>query len=213
MLVILRHEYANDKFTLADRGSALRTIATRRAMRYKNSLQLYRAKRKTTSPEPRSNTKSAGKIFVVQKHAASHLHYDFRFEYRGVLRSWAIPKGISSKLGIKHLAVPTEDHPRSYSQFEGVIPSGHYGAGVVMVWDIGTYKPLKISATRIELWLEGKKMKGGYALIQAKRKTGEKFWLFLKMKDQYANKALKQVTKSALTGRTMKQILREDTDA
>ena len=188
----------------------------------KKNLARYRSKRTfTTTKEPKGTgrPRKSGAMFVVQKHDASHLHYDFRFAYRGVLKSWAIPKGISSKLGEKHLAVPTEDHPLAYAHFEGVIPEGNYGAGPVMVWDIGTYTNIKrdngklvplstcLRKGRIELWLEGSKLKGGYALIRTTRaKTGEQYWLLLKMKDKLANKPFKNTTKSALSGRTLKQI-------
>jgi DNA ligase D-like protein (predicted 3'-phosphoesterase) len=188
----------------------------------KKSLAAYRKKRKfsaTKEPQGRTTKIKTASLFVVQKHDASHLHYDFRFSYKGVLKSWAVPKGISSKLGERHLAVPTEDHPLDYAYFEGVIPEGNYGAGPVMVWDIGTYINIKrvdgkliplsrcLKEGHVELWLEGSKLKGGYALIRTTRaKTGGEYWLLLKMKDKLANKPFKNSTKSALSGRTLKQI-------
>jgi DNA ligase D-like protein (predicted 3'-phosphoesterase) len=158
-------------------------------------------------------------LFVVHKHDAHSLHYDFRIQVGRVLVSWAVPKGISPQKKVKHLAIPTPDHPYSYRRFEGVIPKGEYGAGPVMVWDIGTYKNIKKSGGTlvpmkkclkdgtVEMWLEGKKLKGGYALIRTKLGSAQKrSWLMIKMDDEYANKAIKDKTKSALTGRTMKQI-------
>lgn len=198
----------------------------------KNSLKKYRKRRSFKhTPEPKktvrrvthtirkkvravTNIKFKGPIFVVQKHDATNLHYDFRFEYKGVLKSWAVPKGISSRLGDRSLAIPTEDHPIAYAYFEGVIPEGHYGAGPVMVWDIGTFQNMKVASLeeclkmgRIELWLEGTKLKGGYALIRTERsETSEKYWLLLKTRDRYANKPFKNKPLSAISGRTLKEI-------
>jgi len=190
----------------------------------KRSLTTYRKKRHFgRSAEPRGvvkKSRSKKPIFVVHEHSARSHHFDFRLEMDGVLKSWAVPKGITSVLGEKHLAIPTEDHPLSYARFEGVIPKGEYGAGTVMVWDKGTYKNLKekdaismgesLKKGRFELRLEGKKLRGGYALIRTKRReTGESFWLMLKMDDAYANKPIKNKDVSALTGRSMKEIGKE----
>jgi len=185
----------------------------------------YREKRKfEETPEPKGGKKkkSDKPIFVIQKHDASNLHYDFRIEIEGVLASWAIPKGPSLDPAKKRLAVPTEDHPLEYADFEGVIPEGHYGAGIVMVWDIGHYKNLKSDksmteawqAGRIEIELFGKKMQGKYALIRTKesQKAEDQPWLLIKMKDEYANTKsdiTKDKPKSVLTGRTLKQIKNE----
>jgi DNA ligase D-like protein (predicted 3'-phosphoesterase) len=155
-------------------------------------------------------------LFVIQKHSASHLHYDFRLEYNGILLSWAVPKGPSLNPRIKRLAIPTPDHPYDYAHFEGAIPAGSYGAGTVMVWDIGTYRNIKMDdgalvsmkeclrRGTIEIFLKGKKLQGGFALIKTARG-----WLLIKMRDEYASARKNPVTtqnKSALTERTMRQI-------
>lgn len=134
---------------------------------------------------------------MVQKHSASHLHYDFRLEIGGVLKSWAVPKGPPKLLSEKRLAVETEDHPMEYAKFEGRIPEGHYGAGTVMIWDHGYYYNLKDSGSKpssikksyedghLEIELVGQKLQGKYALIRTKMGEGKKEgknWLFIKMK-------------------------------
>lgn len=164
----------------------------------KRSLQQYKKKRdfkKTPEPEARKKSSSKKNIFVIQKHHARRLHYDFRIEVNGVLMSWAIPKGPSTDPSVKRLAVLTEDHPLDYATFEGIIPQG-YGAGTVIVWDKGTYKnttqkngeliPIlqAFYTGHIELELKGKRLKGLYALI---RFQGARQWLFIKVNDQYAD--------------------------
>ena len=186
-----------------------------------DSLKKYKEKRDfKKTPEPFTSKKTSKKPrFVIQKHKASRLHYDFRMEVDGVLKSWAIPKGPSTDYTQKRLAIPTEDHPLDYIDFEGIIPPGNYGAGTVIVWDTGTYLNLKeddgeeipitktIEEGHVEFYLEGKKLKGAYALIHTGR-AGRKFWLFFKMKDLNSNRAdiLIERPESVLSGRTMEEI-------
>jgi len=136
----------------------------------------------TKSPEPAGGKKqSAGNIFVVHEHDASHLHYDLRLEMGGVLRSWAIPKEPPEKEGIKRLAIQTEDHPIEYADFEGTIPDGMYGAGTVRIWDRGELGIEKDKENELLFELKGKKLVGKYALIRTKFK-GKDSWLFFKRK-------------------------------
>jgi bifunctional non-homologous end joining protein LigD len=192
----------------------------------KSSLTTYRRKRdfkRTPEPAPKRKKASLRKfIFVVQKHDASHLHYDFRIEIDGVLKSWAIPKGPSMDPAQKRLAVPTEDHPLDYAKFEGTIPEGQYGGGTVMVWDSGKYKNLKVDKDgyeipmaeaacqgRIEIWLNGKKLKGGFALVRTRMMGKQEQWLLIKMKDEFAQPSrdiLIDRPDSALSGRSLEQI-------
>jgi len=187
-------------------------------MKPEDKLKEYRVKRdfkRTKEPPAEVALPSKKPMFVIQKHDASHLHYDLRLEIEGVLKSWAVPKGPSLDPEVKHLAVPTEDHPMAYGGFEGTIPEGEYGAGTVMVWDTGTYRNIKedkekpetmaeaFDKGRIEVYLEGKKLKGLYALIKTARG-----WLLFKMKDEFARSGDIQVEKpnSALTGRSLEKI-------
>jgi DNA ligase D-like protein (predicted ligase)/DNA ligase D-like protein (predicted 3'-phosphoesterase) len=138
--------------------------------------------RRTSEPEASIKTETnqaAEKIFVVQEHHARRLHYDFRLERDGVLKSWAVPKGIPENSEDKRLAVETEDHPFDYAKFEGEIPKGNYGAGQVMIWDSGTYETKVWDQKMIEVILNGRKLKGRYVLVPLK-KAGEKNWLMLK---------------------------------
>jgi bifunctional non-homologous end joining protein LigD len=187
-------------------------------------LDKYRKKRHFgVTPEPEGTTeppKGKGKqlIFVVQKHMASHLHYDFRLEWRGVLLSWAVPKGPSLDPSVKRLAVPTEDHPLEYAEFEGVIPPGEYGAGTVMVWDRGTWIPedpdvdADLKEGELKFTLEGKKLKGAWVMIRARggwsRSSDKPYWMLIKHRDAFASE--EDITKteplSAISGRTLEQI-------
>jgi bifunctional non-homologous end joining protein LigD len=165
------------------------------------SLTKYKAKRNfSSSPEPAGAIKKSTKqlAFVVQRHKASNLHYDFRLEMNGVLKSWAVPKGPSMNPKDKRLAMMVEDHPYDYKDFKGVIPEG-YGAGIVEIWDKGTYTTIEnetgpaaekkllagIKAGSLKIVLHGKKLKGEFALVKLKGKE-ENSWLLLKHKDQYA---------------------------
>lgn len=120
-----------------------------------------------------------GNIYVIQKHNATHLHYDLRLEMDGVLKSWAVPKGPPTQPGIKRLAVEVEDHPIEYASFEGEIPEGEYGAGTVEIWDKGSYTLLERKETKITVDIHGKKLNGIYLLIRFK---GKKNWLLFKKK-------------------------------
>jgi len=167
------------------------------------ALETYRQKRRfDKTPEPRPQVKRGGKkpIFVIQEHHASRLHYDFRLEADGVLKSWAVPKGPSMNPADKRLAVHVEDHPLEYAQFSGDIPEGEYGAGHVDIWDNGTYdnlmadKPQPLSLTQsidaghVEVELHGKKLQGGFVLVRTGGFGGnKKNWLLIKMKDRYAS--------------------------
>ena len=156
-------------------------------------LEEYKRKRRfNETPEPEGKVKkSAGSSFVIQKHRATRLHYDFRLEMEGVLRSWAIPKGPSFNPAEKRLAVLTEDHPMDYGGFEGIIPKGNYGAGNVIVWDNGTYEmvdpetPEKGWAKgKFHFVLKGKKLQGEWVLVRGSR--DEKQWIFFKVRDKFA---------------------------
>jgi len=133
-------------------------------------------------------------FFVIHEHHASHLHFDFRLEMDGVLKSWAIPKGPSLNPADKRLAIMVEDHPIDYGLFEGIIPEGHYGAGMVVIWDKGTYTLLSggIAESKMEFILSGKKLKGAFVLFRLKGKDKE--WLLIKKKDEYTDPAFKLKT-------------------
>ena len=150
--------------------------------------------------------------FVIQKHDASRLHYDFRLQMEGVLKSWAVPKGLPWTKGEKHLAVEVEDHPIDYEMFEGIIPKGQYGGGTVMVWDRGDYyvhgeKPLEaLRSGRLHLVLHGEKANGEWALIRTRMEAGKPQWLLLKSGESSRPISKKRDDESVKTGRTMKQI-------
>ncbi len=156
------------------------------------SLEKYRSKRdfeKTPEPKGARPARRNKLSFVVQKHAASRLHYDFRLEWNGVLLSWAIPKGPSLDPSVKRLAMPVEDHPIEYGAFEGVIPEGEYGGGTVMVWDRGTWEPEVEDVNEalrkgdLKFTLHGEKLRGSWVLV--KTKLG---WLLIKHRDEFASK-------------------------
>jgi bifunctional non-homologous end joining protein LigD len=164
------------------------------------ALATYNKKRNfKATPEPAGkNDKKNHFRFVVQRHDASHLHYDFRLELGGVLKSWAVPKGPSMNPADKRLAVMVEDHPVSYIDFEGEIPKGNYGAGTVEVWDRGAFIPvdkeleelsgrqalLSLAKGELKIFLKGEKLEGGFVLVRLKK--DDKNWLLIKHKDEYA---------------------------
>ena len=192
------------------------------------ALDTYRKKRNfRATPEPRGKVtprKSGALSFVIQKHAASHLHYDFRLELNGVLLSWAVPKGPSLDPAEKRLAIQVEDHPLDYGGFEGVIPAGEYGGGTVMVWDRGTWVP-KGDAVKgyadgvLKFDLQGEKLQGGWTLVRTSGskyggKSGKAAWLLIKERDEFAKRGtaahvVDDAPDSALSGRAMDEIARD----
>jgi bifunctional non-homologous end joining protein LigD len=152
----------------------------------KDKLTEYASKRNfQQTPEPAGGEKKGEKqIFVVQEHHARALHFDLRLEKDGVLKSWAVPKGIPETSTQRHLAVETEDHPFEYAKFEGSIPKGQYGAGTVKIWDKGTYETKFWDENKIEFTLNGQRLNGRYVLVWLKKaRSNQKSWLLLKSKD------------------------------
>jgi len=152
-------------------------------------LKEYRDKRDfSKTPEPRPRKPGAGRpnlVYVIQEHDASRLHYDLRLERSGVLQSWAIPKLPVMEQGVKRLAIQTEDHPLGYEDFEGVIPKPEYGAGTVKIWDRGVYTPVETAPDRLVVDIDGRRLKGRFALIRIKAREGsDKAWLFFKIKER-----------------------------
>ncbi|MFW5972600.1 MAG: DNA polymerase ligase N-terminal domain-containing protein [Bacteroidota bacterium] len=189
-----------------------------------DSLSEYRKKRDLSrSPEPGDGReRKAEQRFVIQKHAARSLHYDFRIEVGGVLASWAIPKGPSTDKRVQRLAIHVEDHPADYIDFEGVIPEGEYGAGAVIVWDTGPYRNLmeekekprsieeSIESGHAELWLDGEKLEGGFSLVRINKEKDH--WLLSKMDDEHADARRNPVStepESVLSGKTIEDLERE----
>ncbi|PYK76975.1 MAG: ATP-dependent DNA ligase [Verrucomicrobia bacterium] len=182
-------------------------------------LKEYKHKRdfkKTAEPAGAAKTsgrKARALHFIIQKHDASRLHYDFRLEMEGVLKSWAVPKGLPWAQAEKHLAVEVEDHPIEYADFEGIIPEGQYGGGTVMVWDRGTYEltppgdPVEaVRKGKFHLILHGEKAKGEWALIRIRPQNGKNQWLLMKTAGGVKPISKKRDDQSVKTGRTMKQI-------
>lgn len=192
----------------------------------------YKRKRSfNKTPEPKGDKKeSNGALhFVVQKHDATRLHYDFRLEIRGVLKSWAVPKGPSMNPEDKRLAMMVEDHPYDYKDFEGIIPEGNYGAGTVIVWDEGTYEPMLLAEGDIKeqekelmrelhkgdvkVVLHGKKLKGAFALVHIKGGREENAWLLIKKKDKYAKDTdITKKDKSVQSGKKLEQVAKTSTN-
>ena len=185
-------------------------------------LAAYNAKRDFTRTKEPTGTVARAKAtalrFVIQKHAASHLHFDFRLEMDGVMKSWAVPKGPSLDPSVKRLAMEVEDHPISYNSFEGIIPQGEYGGGTVMLWDRGTYEAedggdiesLRDGYDRgdLKVFLRGRRLKGAWVLVRMKR-PGRPQWLLIKHKDDYADSdrdIVEEVKTSVSSRRTMESI-------
>ncbi len=191
------------------------------------TLAEYRLKRDPQgTPEPGARARRGRRrrrrepIFVIQQHAARSMHFDFRLEAGGVLKSWAVPKGPSTDPREKRLAMPTEDHPLDYGDFEGVIPEGQYGAGAVIVWDTGPYRNMTerdgdevpidqaLEQGHAVVWLEGRKLRGGYTL----QRTGggrKPKWLLIKRKDSEADARRNPTStepESVLSGRTVEEV-------
>ena len=189
----------------------------------------YRRKRdfsRTSEPsgngtaDPRQG-RSRALRFIIQKHAASHLHYDFRLELDGVMKSWAVPKGPSVDPSVKRLAMEVEDHPIEYNTFEGTIPKGQYGGGTVMLWDRGTYEAdesdgddeatlrREYEAGKMSFTLHGERLQGSFTLIRTRRGSDKPQWLLMKHRDAHARPGhdiTAEITTSVDTGRTMDEI-------
>jgi bifunctional non-homologous end joining protein LigD len=185
----------------------------------------YKRKRdftKTAEPEGKTTRGRSARAlkYVIQKHAASRLHFDFRLELDGVMKSWAVPKGPSYDPAVRRLAMEVEDHPIEYNSFEGTIPKGEYGGGTVMLWDRGTYEPeagggakaLREGYERgdLKIVLHGKRLRGGWVLVRMRRDEGGRAqWLLIKHRDEYADAdydVVADVTTSVTSGRTMDEI-------
>lgn len=193
------------------------------------SLSLYKKKRRfneTPEPEGKEKSSKARLRFVIQKHDASHVHYDFRLEMQGVLKSWAVPKGPSLNPADKRLAMQVEDHPYDYRNFEGIIPAGNYGGGTVIVWDEGTYEPVgaeemdrkeqeklllkQLHSGNLKFIMHGKKIQGEYALFQMKAR-GERSWILVKKKDEFASEEdITKKNQSVKSGKTLAAIAEEN---
>ena len=193
----------------------------------RKSLTRYRAKRDfeiTTEPSGEKAVRSGEALaFVIQKHEASHLHFDLRLEVDGVMKSWAVPKGPNVDPSVKRLAMEVEDHPMAYNTFEGTIPQGEYGGGTVMLWDRGTYSPDEINpgeseneaarraldAGKLAFTFHGKRLKGSFALVRTRGGETRSQWLLIKHKDRYAKAGrdiVADVMTSVASGRRMEDI-------
>jgi bifunctional non-homologous end joining protein LigD len=191
------------------------------------SLKEYKKKRRfDVTPEPKGNGKkpsgrSDSLLYLIQKHQATNLHYDFRLEWNGVLLSWAVPKGPSLDPSVKRLAMQTEDHPLEYGGFEGVIPAGEYGGGTVMLWDKGTWVPevsdvgAALKVGELKFTLHGRKLKGSWVLVRTRGFGGNprrSAWLLIKHRDQYASKRdiIAEMPKSVMSHRLLAGIARDE---
>jgi len=200
------------------------------------ALSRYRSRRdfrRTREPRgddeaPAGLRRDRNPIFVIQEHDARSHHFDFGLEVDGVLKSWAVPKGPSTDPRDKRLAVAVEDHPLAYADFEGVIPEDEYGGGAVIVWDAGPYRNLRtgddgselpmrraVRDGKVEVWLEGRKLRGGYALIQRRLGGEDANWLLVKMDDDGADarrRPTRTEPESVLSGRTLSEVAAEESD-
>jgi bifunctional non-homologous end joining protein LigD len=184
----------------------------------------YRKKRRfDVTAEPagaKTPRKSKKKLsYVIQKHRATALHYDFRLEWNGVLLSWAVPKGPSLDPSVKRMAMPTEDHPIEYAKFEGIIPEGEYGGGTVMIWDAGTWTPespdvdAALKKGDLKFTLEGRKLHGSWVLVRIRaREGGRPPWLLIKHRDEFASKVdiAEEEPRSIVSKRILAEIARDE---
>jgi bifunctional non-homologous end joining protein LigD len=189
-------------------------------------LEEYRRKRRfQVTPEPSGEKRDRAKrekalAYVIQKHRATQLHYDFRLEWNGVLLSWAVPKGPALAPSVKRMAMQVEDHPLAYAKFEGVIPEGEYGGGTVMIWDEGTWKPeapdvdAALKKGDLKFTLKGKKLRGSWVLVRLRPRGGEKrsSWLLIKHRDEFASEEdiAETQPRSVVSKRLLVEIARDD---
>ena len=220
---------ARPKKKSTTKSTRARRSATERKATPKQKLERYRAKRDfTKTAEPSGGERRAAPVrrrstlrFVIQKHAASHLHYDLRLELDGVMKSWAVPKGPSVVPGVRRLAMEVEDHPISYNTFEGTIPEGEYGGGTVMIWDHGTYDETNGGGAdalrdgyergKLDITFDGERLKGAFALVRTRGDGERAQWLLIKRSDAHARRdseLTEDETTSVVTGRSMDQIAR-----
>ena len=215
------------KTTKKRAATARKRTAKKSSARTKDTLDVYNAKRdftKTAEPAGRAKKTAKDLRFVIQKHAASHLHFDFRLELDGVMKSWAVPKGPSYDPAHKRLAMQVEDHPIEYNDFEGTIPKGQYGGGTVMIWDRGTYEAESgegIDAVRdgykrgdLKITMHGERMQGNWVLVRTRRDPkGRAQWLLIKHRDHLAMAGADIVAAtqtSVGSGRTREDIAKGD---
>lgn len=188
-------------------------------------LDEYRKKRRFgVTPEPKGKKPAAGRrkkklVYVIQKHRATALHYDFRLEWNGVMLSWAVPKGPSLDPAVKRLAMPVEDHPIEYNAFEGIIPEGEYGGGTVMIWDRGTWMPelsdvdAAMKKGELKFSLDGEKLHGSWVLVRTRRRGEERTsWLLIKHRDEAAAKrdVAEEEPRSVVSNRLLVEIARDE---
>ena len=185
------------------------------------ALRVYRSKRDfARTSEPRGSRRRTGPAlaYVIQKHDASHLHFDLRLEVDGVMKSWAVPRGPSINTSVKRLAVQVEDHPIEYNTFEGIIPKGEYGGGTVMIWDRGSWRfggedpdPQRgiregLRLGKLEIVLEGRRLRGAWVLVRTGKQGSKPQWLLIKQRDRHAGdgpEPVERFTRSVVTRRTM----------